>query len=516
MLPAVMRRQRFWFWVFAPTVGLVQCWSYRFWIEPDGVNYLDVADAYLRHDWSTAINSYWSPLYSWLLALALHATQLSGYWESTILHLLNLVIFLFALRCGEFFISELLRSRTERSIPDWGLWTVGYCILLFVSLFMNAAYIDTPDLLTSSFVYIAAALLLRIHSGRATPRIFLIFGGILGIAYLSKTVMFPIAFVFLAVAGIRRGTVLAFACFAAVSLPWIVILSRSVGHITYSDAGPAAYVEFVGHCGTPIHPPRILFSSPQVREFAEPVRATYPPWYNAPYWTAGLRPCLHLKQQLAVLARSARNYLHILSGQKEFIAGFLLLLIAQPKLTPVHSRLLLPPLFGLCLYAPIWVEGRYVGAFFFLIWLVLYSGLHVRSGRLLKFVMLAIAVVTVFKIARAELERPHDSANVQWQIAQAIRKQGIESGMRVAVFGHSNAGDYWAHLLGVRVVADIQADAMPAFWSAPHELQDDILSRLSKFDVRAVVTPDSKDDDWQDVPGTSFGIKILKETLKSR
>jgi hypothetical protein len=47
-----MRRLRIWFWVFASTADLLKCWSYRFWIGPDGVNYLDVANAYLRHDWS--------------------------------------------------------------------------------------------------------------------------------------------------------------------------------------------------------------------------------------------------------------------------------------------------------------------------------------------------------------------------------------------------------------------------------------------------------------------------------
>ena len=39
---------------------------------PDGVSYLDVVDKYLQQDWAWAINIYWSPLYSWLLAGALY------------------------------------------------------------------------------------------------------------------------------------------------------------------------------------------------------------------------------------------------------------------------------------------------------------------------------------------------------------------------------------------------------------------------------------------------------------
>jgi len=41
----------------------------------DGLCYLEMARAYLRHDWHTAINGYWSPLYSWLLAFGMAVTN---------------------------------------------------------------------------------------------------------------------------------------------------------------------------------------------------------------------------------------------------------------------------------------------------------------------------------------------------------------------------------------------------------------------------------------------------------
>ena len=88
-----------------------------------------MANANQRHDWSVAINGYWSPLYSWLLALEFYEIRPSPYWESTVLHLFNFVIFLFALRCGEFFISEAVKSRAEKSVSDWVIWTFGYLLL---------------------------------------------------------------------------------------------------------------------------------------------------------------------------------------------------------------------------------------------------------------------------------------------------------------------------------------------------------------------------------------------------
>src|SRR5246127_2550012 len=151
-LMSPLRQQRFWFWVLASTAGFVQCWSYRYWIESDGVNYLDVANAYLRHDWSAAVNSYWSPLYSWLLAAVFLVVRPTPDLESTVLHLVNFLLFIGALLCGEFFLRELIRDRADDSLPEWALWSIGYSLLLFVSLFMNSAYLDTPDLCTSALV----------------------------------------------------------------------------------------------------------------------------------------------------------------------------------------------------------------------------------------------------------------------------------------------------------------------------------------------------------------------------
>ena len=57
-------------WLAAIVLGGVQAWAGRFPVGEDGVSYLDIADSYLRGDWHNAINAYWSPMYSWLLAAA--------------------------------------------------------------------------------------------------------------------------------------------------------------------------------------------------------------------------------------------------------------------------------------------------------------------------------------------------------------------------------------------------------------------------------------------------------------
>src|SRR5712664_928654 len=106
-----LRLLRALFWVITFAAGFLQAWAARFWISPDGNNYLDIATAYLRGDWKNAINAYWSPFFSWLLALCLRLFHPAPYWESTLLHLLDFVGLLVALLCFEFFFQSFLRVR---------------------------------------------------------------------------------------------------------------------------------------------------------------------------------------------------------------------------------------------------------------------------------------------------------------------------------------------------------------------------------------------------------------------
>jgi hypothetical protein len=506
------------FWIFAAASGLFQAWQYRFYIDPDGVNYLDVASAYLRHDWPAAINSYWSPLYSWLLALVFYLFHPSPYWESTAMHALNFVIFLVALRCGEFFIQELLGDQKDDRMPSWVLWSIGYCLLLFVSLFMVSVYEDTPDLCVSAFVYVAAGLLLRIRSGRAELRAYIIFGILLGIAYLAKTVMFPVAFAFLFAAGRRRGTAIAFVCFVAISLPWIVLLSHSVKHLTYGDAGTLNYAWYVDYSGAALHPPRVLFASPEVREFVEPIRATYPPWFNEPYWNQGIRPRFRVNTQIEALRHTTKEYLHILSGQKEFIAAWIVLFLVGFRRFDLRWPVLLPALIAIGLYAVVGhVETRLIGPFFVLFWLALFAGLYVRAPRLILCATLAVVTINVFKVSKAAVLTPRNAIHIQWETAQALHKMGFAPGTRVAYFGHTTVADYWARLAGFEIAADIQKEAMPEFWSAPSDVQKEIFARLSSFGIRAVLTsdvPPSSSKGWQAIPNTPYSMHLLENPLR--
>ncbi len=49
-------------------LGILQFWTLRFTVMSDGISYLDIARNYAAGDWKMAVNAYWSPLLSWLMA----------------------------------------------------------------------------------------------------------------------------------------------------------------------------------------------------------------------------------------------------------------------------------------------------------------------------------------------------------------------------------------------------------------------------------------------------------------
>jgi hypothetical protein len=66
-------------WLLAILLGALQTWANRYSVWVDVVSYLDIGDAYLQGNWTTAINACWSPFYSWLLGLALLIFKPSPY-----------------------------------------------------------------------------------------------------------------------------------------------------------------------------------------------------------------------------------------------------------------------------------------------------------------------------------------------------------------------------------------------------------------------------------------------------
>src|SRR6266567_4960977 len=194
------RLLRIFCWVLALALGAAQAWATRFTMNPDGVSYLDIGDAYWRGDWHNAINAYWSPLYSWILGFFLKVLKPSMYWEYPVVHLVNLLIYVAALASFEFFLATFIADRKKRDqeflkkglmgLPESAWWLLGYNLFVSSSLLLIGLAFVTPDMCAAAFLYLASGLVLRIRSSVVTRRTFAVLGVVLGAAYLAKAVMF--------------------------------------------------------------------------------------------------------------------------------------------------------------------------------------------------------------------------------------------------------------------------------------------------------------------------------------
>jgi hypothetical protein len=126
-----------------------------------------------------------------------------------------------------------------------------------------------------------------------------------------------------------------------------------------------------------------------------------------------------------VVKNNARYYLHLLTGQKEFVVGFLIVLLAWPSLLAIRWYLLFPALWGFFLYGLIHVEPRLVGVFFVIFWMPLFASLRVRSRSVVLLVTLLVVFATAFKVTKAQISAPRHATNMQWQTAAGLNAQAL-------------------------------------------------------------------------------------------
>ena len=138
-------------------------------VGADGLAYLDVARSYLRHDWHMAVNGYWGPLYSWLLAIGMRFFHPGIRTEFAMARTLNFAIFTAAVYTFSRFWRGLADwskriSGDENSIPYASplVW-IGLGYLLFVVNFIWNVDEVTPDILVATIVFAIAAVLFKLN-----------------------------------------------------------------------------------------------------------------------------------------------------------------------------------------------------------------------------------------------------------------------------------------------------------------------------------------------------------------
>lgn len=488
----------------AVLIGGLHTWAGRFYMNPDGICYLDLAEAWMRGDWAAAVNAHWSPLYPWILGVALFLSKPSAYWEFPVVHAVGFAVYVATLGCFRFLMSELLRLNQRRDatlraddragLPDWVWLTLGHALFIWCSLPLMIA---SPDMCVAAFTYLACAILLRIRNGSTKYLTFASLGLVLGLGYLAKSPMFPLAFVFLGCGlflpgDIRRAfprVLLAVGVFALVAAPLVVALSIAKGRLTFGDSGRLNYAWKVNGvteythwqggppgCGTPLHPTRKLLDSPGIYEFAKPIAGTYPAWYDPSYWYEGVTPHFDLKEQLRVLKEGAEVYFHLFyHWQGGLIVGVLALYLLgfrrSSALRPLmqYAFIFVPAIVALAMYWGVFVSLRYVSPFMLVLFLALMGGVTLPCRRELDRAVSAVctAMLVLMGIGIAAcLIRPVDAgsaerrligaSHVQGHIADRLTRMGVKPGSAIALAGSAMEA-YWARLARVRIVAEIPA-----------------------------------------------------------
>jgi len=527
------------FRIVAIVFGVAQVWTFRHGINDiNGIPYLEMGEAYMRGDWGTAVNGMWSPFYSWVLGAPMRIFQPSPAHEYLVVELINLVIFLIAICSFEFFLRELLqiqhisRDTPARQgtvgLPPVALLLVGYPLFIWTCLFWITIWMQTPDMCVAIFVYVAAGILLRVQRGAASCFSFAALGVVLGLGYLAKAAMFPLAFAFL-FASFSLGRTwhralprvfIAFVSFVVTAGPMVYSLSALKGRFTFGETGRINYIWHVNgnNCswnhfphwqkgigsGVPLHPARKIFESPAVYEFPSSANGTYPMWYDPSFYWEGISPRWNARQQLATLRRSASAYCTIfLRGpQCVMIAGFLLFwLISRSGWSVIREvagqwRLLLPAVAAFGMYALVLVQSRYIAPFGVLFWLGLLSGLRLPSGfnsqRWMWCTTLGVTItmltgLVIWTIHHAVREEFSTFEVVQLQHANHLKHLGLQPGEKVAIMGCALCAIPWARLARVQIAADTPSIEMEKFWQADDATKRRIIETFASTGIKAIV-----------------------------
>lgn len=563
-----LKRVELAFWLMAFLLGFIHVWSdHHYVMNADAMSYLDIAEAYLRRDWQAAVSSYWSPLYSWIIAAALAIVRPSPYWKFAVVHIVNFAIYLFALGCFSFLIHEAVhRIRSQRAellaaglvtLPDWALLAIGYSLFIWSSIFLVTIRLESPDMLVAAFVYLATGIVLRIRRDPSKWLPFIVLGIVLGVGYLGKSVMLPLTIVFLIAAlfsaGLRRGlprVLVAVAFFLLIAGPFVFVMSRDKGRLVTGRSGRLNYLWSINRVivphwqgeepgsGTPEHPTRKIFNDPPAFEFGEPIKGTYPVWYNPPYWYEGSVTHFDFRQQLRVFIGSVKSYYELFRSwglQYGLFVGVVALYVMGRKLRSLlfdlaqQWPLFLPALAGCGIYALVFVEDRYVASFVVLLWLALFSAVRLHhtpnAHRFIRSITLVLVVSIMFTVMASstretlrtvsQLVSGEDpTAHEQWQVAEGLRELGVGTSDKVASVGDSFRA-FWAHLAGVRISAEVRRDKIVNFWQADATLRSEVINAFARAGVKAVVAerppPGIDLSGWKKLRNTDYYVYLLNQ-----
>jgi hypothetical protein len=552
---------RFAFWAAMICSWLVQALAARHTLDADGVSYLNIANAGLQGNWHAFVNGYWSPGYPFLLTVWFKLLRPSPFHEPLAVRMLAVVTLVVALLSFEYFLKVFLEfrrkdfgSREEENselLSDGTVRVAGYVLFFWITVFWTTARLDQPDILVFIVYLLASALGMRIVLAPRAWSLYAVFGAVLGLAYLVKAVMFPLAFVFFVALLLHKEVrkafwkvALAFVVFIVVALPFVSALSRAKGRLTYGDSGAVNYLQMIGtednrmpwYSHATGMPPAVppLLAAPHIDAYIPFLNlGTFPPWADPSYGFKGASHHFYLAQQLNRIHVDLRVYFELFAVRLgALVCGILILFFCSGNIVRGAAlffrqpMLWIPAIAGLGLYALVRVEARFLAGFTLALFAACAGAVHLPAAvfraKLERSVAWAFALLL---LAQVLVEVGHDGVKLlhrdpypDWQVVTTLRTLGVQPGDRVSYMGDTLSDHVWAYLGRLSLVSDIPPEDVNTFWAASSEEKQRAVSWLAASGSKILVTrnvPDSAVSfGWKQVAGTDYFVLPLSDEVK--
>jgi len=543
----------------------------------DAVQYLDIARAIQHHDFHSALNPLWSQGYPALLATArpLFPAGPVGDWRTT--RTVNFVIFAADYLVFLFLLTGMLRSRipfndVKRTVF---LWSAALALFVVTQLCIGQVSHVNPDLLVTTLFFFATGILVRIlnYSTSHPIRLGALLGLTLGLGFIGKAVFLVLGcglLTLFALALFTKRRKLAPAIAAATVFGLIVAsygaaLSRTTGHVTLGEAGSINYTWHVNRLqkwvhwqggiqpaaeawpkasiarfaqwetappdfGTPVHPTTVLQTSPAVYGFAAPMHATYVPYFDPPYFYSGYHHLFRPRYQLIAFAKNLGDFTQVVLTQPLFIAFALslLILLSDPRsrrafLPSLRRHWVLPAiaLFGVAIYLPVHLEGRYLAGFLAVLSITLLisafefapSPTRLRAAALLLLLGFTGSLIGYqLPVWRNIAHAKSPYTNLEWLRGQAVLDQHLPANSQIGVINWTpNLQSDWAYIAHVQITSEIASPQdMDLFWQSSPGQQQSTLAAFRRAGAVAVIAinkpPSAGDPAWRSLPNTGLSI----------
>jgi len=539
-------------WAVMLCAWVAQALSARDFATADAISYLDISYSCLAGNWHALVNGWWSPAFPFLLTLWLKIFNPSPFREAVVLHLLSFASLVVALAVFEYFMRTFLVFRktvlagdqnSEQPVSDDWIWIVGYSLFFWISTFLTPPSLEQPDILVFILYLLAAAVSMQLLLEPQKWSRYFLLGLVLGAGYLTKSVMFPLAFVFYAALCFHKDRlqmlpklIFSVIIFAAVCSPFALALSKSKGRFTFGDVGVMAYRHVMGMDEQPLVPDTRARPSaaPHIADYSQIIQlGTFPPWSDPSYGYRATPFHFMLRRQLNRTHIVLRYYFDLFVVQLGPLLTGLLVLFFLGNRRELGKRLArlpvlwLPAIAGLAFYASMRVDGRFLPGYIVVLYAACVASLRLPQSMNLQKTTRAIALAVSFLLlSQIAVQVSHEASHLfgrqphpDWQVATALQQMGSKNGDRVSYMGYALVDHAWAHLARVRIAAEIPEEDVLNFWASDKKERQQIINWLSSTAVRALITQNVPDSamsmGWTKVADTNYYILELSADQSS-